>query len=185
MKKKWPSSVRNVTVVSCLMFSTPTEDPADSGGEVHVEDTGMHVQQLTQLTELMPLVTSSDSGLSSTFVPSIVTNSHIYIDAIPISHWHLQWPRQREAPQTSSANDTAVYMEDADVQPSTPARQSDNARSVSFPPRSGSEDREHQSPPAKRLRVHSDTDKVPLTQIVSVFPSFAVIDVLIYCRSSV
>jgi len=79
-----------VTVDSCLMFSTPTEDPADSGGEVHVEDTGMHVQQLTQLTEVMPLVTSSDSGLSSTFVPSIVANSHIYIDAIPISHWHLQ-----------------------------------------------------------------------------------------------
>jgi len=57
------------------MFSTPIKDPADSD-EVNVENTGMYVQQLTQLTEVMLLVTSSDPGLSSTFVPS---NSHIYI----------------------------------------------------------------------------------------------------------
>ena len=74
----------NVTVDSCLMFSTPID------GEVHVENTDMYVQQLTQLTELMPLVTLSDPGLSSTFVPSIAANSHIYIDTISISQWHLQ-----------------------------------------------------------------------------------------------
>jgi len=70
-------------------------------------------------------------------------------------------------------HDTDVHMEDADAQPSTPAQQSDNAFSGSFPPRSGSQakDEEHQPPPAKRPRVHSDADKASLTQNVGVFPS--------------
>ena len=70
-------------------------------------------------------------------------------------------------------HDTDVHMEDADAQPSTPAQQSDIALSGSFLPRSGSqaEDEEHQPPPAKRPRVHSDADKASLTQNVSVFPS--------------
>jgi len=70
-------------------------------------------------------------------------------------------------------HDTDVHMEDVDAQPCTPAQQSDNALSVSFPPRSGSqaEDEGHQPPPAKRPRVHSDADKASLTQNVSVFPS--------------
>jgi len=59
------------------MFSTPIENPADSDNEVDVEDTWMHVQQPIQLAEVMPLVTSSDLGLSSTFVPSIAANFHI------------------------------------------------------------------------------------------------------------
>ena len=39
-----------------------------------------------------------------------------------------------------------------------------NVPKVSFLRRSGSEDGEHKSPPAKRPRVHSDADMVSLTQ---------------------
>jgi len=49
-----------------------------------------------------------------------------------------------------------------------------HAPSVSFPPRSGSEDGKHQPPPEKRPRVHADAD---LNQNASVFPS------LIFCHS--
>ena len=49
-----------------------------------------------------------------------------------------------------------------------------HAPSISFPPRSVSEDGEHQPPPAKRPRVHADVD---LNQNASVFPS------LIFCHS--
>jgi len=83
-------------------------------------------------------------------------------------------------------HDTDVHMEDADAQPSTPAQQSDTALSASFLPRSGSqaEDEEHQPPPAKRPRVHSDADKASLTQNVSVFPSLcSVAGVLTFCHS--
>jgi len=83
------------------------------------------VHHLSQLAEVMPLVTSSDPGVSYTLVPSITTNSYLYRhDSYSFPRWHPPWPRQHEAPRTASVNDTDNYMEGVDVQSSAPAQQS-------------------------------------------------------------
>jgi len=62
-------------------------------------------------------------SLSYTFLPSTAANSYLYRrDSYPFIQWYSQWPRQREAPRTASVNDTDIYMEDADVRPSTLAQ---------------------------------------------------------------
>ena len=57
LQRLWLRSLQVLHVVDDrLVCECDCWHSADSDGEVHVKDTGMYVQQLTQLTEVMPLV---------------------------------------------------------------------------------------------------------------------------------